>query len=321
MEIKEIDLSDLRLEDRCFNFTLAGPDEKFLASVQQVGITEPVKIKAEDGSFILVTGWKRVEAARAAGLKKIPARILPAGLTDLEIFRLAFFENYSQRDFSLAEKALLIKKFLKFGLGQEELIAEILPRLQLPPERPTIETLVKLVALDWALPEIHRGRWKLATARLFLSFPLEEQKLIIGLAVAFNHNQQAELIDLLFTLKKRQAKQLTAILSEKEIGPLVEEMKEGKPQAGDRLLTALREKASPQLSRINQEIQATIKQINLPGQGRLNYDQTLEKTAVSIYLEARNKGQLELVLKNLSESLKAGEWDTLFKILNNKIDE
>jgi len=63
----------------------------------------------------------------------------------------------------------------------------------LPPERPTIETLVKLVALDWALPGIHRGRWKLATARLFLSFPLEEQKLIISLAVAFNHNQQAEI--------------------------------------------------------------------------------------------------------------------------------
>jgi len=54
-------------------------------------------------------------------------------------------------------------------------------------------------------------------------------------------------------------------------------MKEGKPQAGDRLLTALREKASPQLSRINREIQGAIKQINLPGWGRLNYDQTLEK--------------------------------------------
>jgi hypothetical protein len=321
MELREIDIGDLRLEDRRFNFTLNGADEKFLASVEQVGITEPVKVKAEDGSLILATGWRRVDAARAAGLKQIPALVLPAGLTDLEIFRLVFFENYPQKDFSLAEKALIVKKFLEFGLGQEKLIAEILPRLQLPPERPTIETLVKLVALDWALLEIHRGRWKLATARLFLSFPLEEQKLIIGLAGAFNHNQQAELIDLLFTLKKRQAKQLTAILSEQEVEPMVEEMKEGKPQAGGRLLTALREKASPRLSGLNREIQGTIKQINLPGQGRLNYDQTLEKTGVSIHLEARTKDELELALKDLSESLKAGEWDTLFRLLNNKIDE
>jgi ParB-like chromosome segregation protein Spo0J len=321
MELREIDIGALWLEDRRFKFTLDGPDEKFLASVRQVGITEPVKVKAEDGSLILATGWKRVEAARAAGLKKIPALILPPGLTDLEILRLAFFENYPQRDFSLAEKALLVKKFLEFGLSQEELIREILPRLQLPPEKPTAETLIKLAGLAPALPEIHRGRWKLATARLFLSFPLEEQKLIISLAVAFNHNQQAELIDLLFTLKKRQAKQLTAILGEKEIGPLVEEMKEGKPQAGDRLLTALREKASPQLSRINREIQGAIKRINLPGQGRLNYDQTLEKTGVSIYLEAGSKDELENALKNLNESLKTGEWHTLFRLLNNKIDE
>lgn len=321
MEFKEIGLSDLRLKDRRFNFTLDEPDEKFLASVRQVGITEPVKIKAEDGSLILVTGWKRMESARAGGLKKIPVRILPAGLTDLEILRLAFFENYPQRDFSLAEKALLVKKFLEFGLSQEELIREILPRLQLPPERPTIETLVKLAALDRALPGIHRGRWKLATARLFLSFPLEEQKLIVGLAGAFNHNQQAELIDLLFTLKKRQAKPLAAILSEQEIEPLVKEMKEGKPPAADRLLTALREKAVPRLSCLNRQIQAAIKKINLPGQGRLNYDQTLEKTGVSIWLEARSKDELESALKNLNESLKAGEWDTLFKILNNKIDE
>ncbi|HRD02674.1 MAG TPA: ParB/RepB/Spo0J family partition protein [Candidatus Saccharicenans sp.] len=321
MELRQICLSGIRLGDTRFRFTLDKPDEKLMVSIQEAGIVEPVIIKAKDNAFILVTGWRRVEAAHASGLKEVPALVLPSELTDLDIFRLAFFESYAQKDFSLAEKALIINKFIDFGLGQEELIRKLLPLLALPPERKTTDLLDQLAGLDWALPAIHRCRWKLPTARLFLSFTHEEQKLIISLTDAFNHNQQAEFIELLFTLKKRHRMGIEAILSDREMEQLVRKAKEGKPQAGQELLAALKKRVSPLVTKINREIQLAVKEINLPDKCWLDYDHSLEQKSISISLEARSAEELDLALKDLGQSLKAGEWDFLFRQLSKKIDE
>jgi len=141
-------------------------------------------------------------------------------------FQPGFFESYPRKDFSLAEKALIIKKFIEFGLSPEGVIEEFLTRLELPPERQTIDLLRQLASLDWALPSIHRGRWKISTARLFLSFFPEERRAILDLGEALNHNQQAELIELLFTLKKRQKVGLDTILTEEDIKPLIQAVRE-----------------------------------------------------------------------------------------------
>ncbi|MDD8021063.1 MAG: ParB N-terminal domain-containing protein [Acidobacteriota bacterium] len=315
MELRRINLGDIKLENRRYKFTLDEPSRKLLTSIRESGITEPVKVKTEEGGYILASGWKRVAAALAAGLKEIPAQIFPGGLTDLNIFKLVFFENYPQEDFSLAEKALIIKKFLEFGLKSEKLIREFLPGLELPPERQTIDVLNRLSDLDWALPEVHRGRWKLATARLFLAFPPEGQRLIINLAGAFNHNQQAEFIDLLFTLQQRQEKEITAILAEREIEPLVQEIRGKKPQAGDRLMTVLRERVNPLVNQINREIRQKIKQIDLPEKCCLSYDKSLEKTFVSLNLMAGTEEELVAAVSHLSNSLKTDQWSSLFRLL------
>ena len=321
MELRQISLREINLEDTRFKFTLDKPDEKLSFSIQRAGLVEPVIVKSDGQAFILVTGWRRVEASREAGLKEIPALVMPSELTDLTLFSLAFFESYPQKKFSLAEKALIIKKFIEFGLSPEEIIEEFLARLELPPERQTVDLLSQLACLDWALPSIHRGGWKLSTARLFLTFLPEEREAIIGLSEAFNHNQQAELIELLFTLKKRRKEGLRTILAEEEIKPLARAARERKPGAGLELLAALRERAFPRVTEINREIQTSLKTIDLVGKGRLDYDHSLEKKSVYIGFEVRTAEELELVVDQLKKSLKEGKIDVLFGLLNKKIDE
>lgn len=321
MELRQISLREINLEDTRFKFTLDKSDEKLSFSIQRAGLVEPVIVKSDGQAFILVTGWRRVEASRKFGLKEIMALVMPSELTDLTLFSLAFFESYPKKNFSLAEKALIIKKFIEFGLSREEIIEEFLARLELPPERQTVDLLSQLACLDWALLSIHRGGWKLSTARLFLTFLSEEREAIIGLSEAFNHNQQAELIELLFILKKRRKVGLDTILTEEELKPLVRAARERKPRAGLELLAALRERAFPLVTEINREIQAALRQINPPVNSRLDYDHSLEKSSLSISFEARTREEMELVVEQLKQKLKEGELDVLFGLLNKKIDE
>lgn len=322
MELRQISLREINLEDTRFKFTLDKPDEKLSFSIQRAGLVEPVIVKSEREAFILVTGWRRVEASREAGLKEIPALVMPSELTDLTLFSLAFFESYPQKKFSLAEKALIIKKFIEFGLSPEELIEEFLSRLELPPERQTIDLLTQLASLDWALPSIHRGRWKLSTARLFLSFFPEERRAIISVGETLNHNQQAELIELLFTLKKRQKVGLETILAEEEIKPLVQEAaRERQPRARLELLSALRKRTFPLVTEINREMQTALRQINLSGNSRLDYDHSLEKSSLFISFEARTTEEIELLAEQLKQNVKEGKLDVLFGLLNKKIDK
>ncbi|HRV06401.1 MAG TPA: ParB/RepB/Spo0J family partition protein [Candidatus Saccharicenans sp.] len=322
MELRSISLEEINFDDIRFRFTLDKPDEKLIFSIQRAGLIEPVLVKSEGQAFILVTGWRRVEASRQAGLKEIPALVIPSESTDLDLFSLAFFESYPGKDFSLAEKALIIKKFIEFGLSPEELIEEFLSRLELPPERQTIDLLTQLASLDWALPSIHRGRWKLSTARLFLSFFPEERRAIISVGETLNHNQQAELIELLFTLKKRQKVGLETILAEEEIKPLVQEAaRERQPRARLELLSALRKRTFPLVTEINREMQTALRQINLSGNSRLDYDHSLEKSSLFISFEARTTEEIELLAEQLKQNVKEGKLDVLFGLLNKKIDK
>ncbi|HUM33680.1 MAG TPA: ParB/RepB/Spo0J family partition protein [Candidatus Saccharicenans sp.] len=320
--MRSISLEEINFDDIRFRFTLDKPDEKLIFSIQRAGLIEPVLVKSDGQAFILVTGWKRVEASREAGLKEIPALVIPSESTDLDLFSLAFFESYPGKDFSLAEKALIIKKFIEFGLSPEELIEEFLSRLELPPERQTIDLLTQLASLDWALPSIHRGRWKLSTARLFLSFFPEERRAIISVGETLNHNQQAELIELLFTLKKRQKVGLETILAEEEIKPLVQEAaRERQPRARLELLSALRKRTFPLVTEINREMQTALRQINLSGNSRLDYDHSLEKSSLFISFEARTTEEIELLAEQLKQNVKEGKLDVLFGLLNKKIDK
>jgi len=46
-------------------------------------------------------------------------------------------------------------------------------------------------------------------------------------------------------------------------------------------------------------MQAALRQINLPGNSRLDYDHSLEKSSLTISFEARTREEMELVVEQL----------------------
>ena len=93
-------------------------------SIKEKGILQPLLVRPlEDGSYELVAGERRYQAAQNAQLEKIPVVI--RSLSDAEAYELALMENLQREDLNPVEETEGILELLsrKLGKGREEIIS------------------------------------------------------------------------------------------------------------------------------------------------------------------------------------------------------
>lgn len=121
-------------------------DEKALdelaASMLQLGVIQPITVRAAEDGFELISGERRLRAARRAGLKRIPAFVREA---DSEaMIEMAIVENIQREELNPIEVALGYQRLIEeCSLTQEQVaqkvgknratVANLLRLLRLPP--------------------------------------------------------------------------------------------------------------------------------------------------------------------------------------------
>jgi len=123
---------------------------ELVKSVEEHGIIQPITVRrAEDSSYQLISGERRLKAAQKVGLKRIPAYVREAG--DDSMLELALVENIQREDLDAIEIAISFQRLIEeFSLTQEGLgdrvgkkratIANYLRLLNLPVE---IQTAIR----------------------------------------------------------------------------------------------------------------------------------------------------------------------------------
>lgn len=106
----------------------ATPDDELIASVKQHGIMQPPTVAYDDeqGCYVIVMGHRRVGAAIAAGLVKIPVLLRPSGI-DQEALKLEqqIVENERRKALTAAELAQGYKKLELFGKTPADIAREL----------------------------------------------------------------------------------------------------------------------------------------------------------------------------------------------------
>lgn len=97
----------------------AGKHDELAASVREYGILQPLVVtEKENGMFELISGERRLRAAKAAGLKDVPVIVRTAD--DQRKLELALIENIQRADLSPVEEAHSYVRLMdEFGLTQE----------------------------------------------------------------------------------------------------------------------------------------------------------------------------------------------------------
>jgi ParB family chromosome partitioning protein len=157
------------------------PEETLAAlarSIREVGVLQPIIVRARNGGYELVAGERRLRAARLAGLATIPAVVREGD--DTESLREALIENIHREDLAPLELAGAFQELLEeLGVTQET-VAE-----RLGYSRAHIANTIRLLSLPADVQRLlAEGRIQAGHARALLSLPDEEARSTLALRVA-----------------------------------------------------------------------------------------------------------------------------------------
>ena len=110
-------------------------------SIQEKGIIQPVTVRRLGDEYQLISGERRVRAAREAGLKKIPAYIIRVRSNE-EMLELALIENLQREHLNPIEIAISYKRLIDECRYTQEEVSQKIGK-----DRTTITNFLRLLKL------------------------------------------------------------------------------------------------------------------------------------------------------------------------------
>lgn len=140
-------------------------------SIGKVGVLQPVLVRPHGEAYQIIAGERRWRAARAAGLKRIPVRVMARN--ELEALELALIENLQRQDLNPIEEAGGFRRLLgEYQMTQSELADKV------SKSRSAITNALRLLDLpDEVQALVRDGRLTAGHARAVLAVPEDELRL------------------------------------------------------------------------------------------------------------------------------------------------
>lgn len=140
-------------------------------SISKVGVLQSIIVRPHGDGYQIIAGERRWRAAKAAGLEKVPVRIMNS--TEVESLELALIENLQRKDLNAMEEAHGFRKLLtEHQMTQAELADKV------SKSRPAIANALRLLDLPDEVQEmIANNAITPGHARAVLSIPDEDRRM------------------------------------------------------------------------------------------------------------------------------------------------
>jgi ParB family chromosome partitioning protein len=148
--------------------------QELAQSIRLHDIIQPVTVTRLHGNkYRLISGERRLRAARIAGLKDIPAYIRQAN--DQELLELALLENLQREDLNAMEVALSYKRMMEELEHTQEQVAERMGK-----DRSTVTNYIRLLKLPPDIQvAVRNGELSMGHARALVNVDTIDRQLFI----------------------------------------------------------------------------------------------------------------------------------------------
>lgn len=137
--------------------------DELAESIQTVGVLQPLLIKKDGDTNLLIAGERRLRAAKKAGLKEVPVRFID--VDEEEGDRISLIENVQREDLNPMEEAEAYETLRKKYKYTQEKIAGIVGK-----SRPYIANSLRLLKLEPVVKEmLRREELSISQGKLLLS--------------------------------------------------------------------------------------------------------------------------------------------------------
>lgn len=142
-------------------------------SIKENGVLQPILVRETEDGYEVIAGERRLRAARAINLEKVPAIIKKA--SNQESLVLALIENIQREELNPMEEAHAFRRLIEeFNLKQEEVAVAV------GKDRSTISNILRLLKLPEGIQKsVSDGKLSMGHARALLSIEDIKQQIRI----------------------------------------------------------------------------------------------------------------------------------------------
>ena len=146
-------------------------------SIRRDGILQPILVRKKGSGYEIVSGERRYQAAKRAGLKEVPVVI--RDISDEDVLRLALIENLQRTDLNPIEEAQGYRQLIAQQHLTQEQLATILSK-----SRSSITNALRLLDLPKEVQDLMlEGRLTAGHARAILAVAGDEGRIRLALKV------------------------------------------------------------------------------------------------------------------------------------------
>jgi ParB-like chromosome segregation protein Spo0J len=302
-----------------FTMSYGFDPEPLKASIKTVGLLNPpLLLESRAGHLAIVSGHRRMTALFELGEKEAPARILQEhDISYLDALFINFFDNLATREFNSVEKGMILRRLANY-LPANEILSEYMALLSLPRRHSILKTYISFDRdLDETLKfSLARGAISEATATALLELVPDERKAVgsLLLNLKLNMNQQRQLFELLYDISNMNEASVSEILHAKPVLDILSNDSLNRPQKTKTLLTLLRSRRFPRLTRAEEVFRKGIARLRLPKKVSIQAPPYFETEFYRMEISFRNGKELIEVIDHLAHIEELGEiknpWET-----------
>ncbi len=313
MKYENLSLAKIYLKDERFRISYYFSTEGLMNSLKKIGLINPPLVTFRNHRFILVTGWKRVLACLQLSFPSIPVRINEEK-DDLQNFLIAIHENLATRDFSLIEKAEIIRRLKALGMKKSHIMRDYLPLLDIPAASSFYEEFLTLAELESDLKKvIHEKDIPFSVIQIFLGLKPGVRWLVMPILTPLGQNKQKEILEDLQEISQRESIEAEEILKSREILSIQSSDKLSPLQKADRIRAWLRKRRYPSFSSWKESFDSTLRKMGWPKEIALKHSLFFEDEDISVAFGFKNKKEFEERVSKLKKMASKKEFNKIFK--------
>jgi ParB family chromosome partitioning protein len=308
-----IPLRKINLRDERFRTSYFFDLDPLARSIRRIGLTSPPLLRKEGRAWTIVSGWKRVLACRALGLKEIAA-LITEEKNDKRLFPRALEENVAVRALGTPEKAEVILKLGGLGISDRKILRTFFPLLGLPAAADHLDTILALAAAEDGVKRLAEEKnLPLPMVRALLRFRPAERRRLLPLLGPLGRNKLKEFLDDLWEVGQRDSVPARRILQRKEIRRALAPTGLSLLQKAERVRSVLKRMRYPRLSAREEAFAAALRRIAWPKDVAIQHAPFFEDDHVMVSFRFKNLAELKAHLAKLAAAAENEGIDDLFR--------
>ncbi len=241
-------------------------------SINRIGlVNSPILIKKGEGGgevqFMVVAGYRRIEALKGLHVERLPCRILPSETSSLECLLINLYDNLTVREFNPVETSMALAHLTGL-LPAKEVLKSFMPLFNLPSHAETLHIFVRIEKEfeRQAKGLLATGNLSMKAAKLLLEMDSAARKKICGYfsIIKFSRNQQAQFIDFVSDLSHIENNTISGLLDDHELTEIRDEKHMNNPQKAKSLINLLRTRRVPRLVKAEKGFRRMVEKLKLP---------------------------------------------------------